>query len=156
MADVSINVGTEGSSLDRSNITVGDVAGGNIDRRLSDHFSDRLKEVEREIKEIKSFLAGSSMGEPGLTQRVNEALSKIRAMEKDLDMLDVIDERLDKQEDLFKELRNILTAYQPMLEEMRMTYRSKAPIPVGVLYAVTVLLFLAVLIVYWAVWVGRG
>lgn len=155
MADVSINVGTEGSSLDRSNITVGDVAGGNIDKRLSDHFYDRLKDLEREVKEIKAFLAGSSLGEPGLTQRVNDALTKIKRLEKDIDMLDVIDDRLDRQEELFKELRNMLTLYQPMLEEMRMTYRSKAPIPVGVLYAITVLLFLAVLVVYWLAWSGR-
>jgi uncharacterized protein (UPF0297 family) len=150
---ININVGTDNSSLDRSNVTIGDVGGSG---RLSDHFYERIKDLEREVKEIKSFLAGSSLGEPGLTQRVNDAIAKIRSIEKDLSMLDVIDSRLDKQDELFKELRNMLELYRPMLEEMRLVYRTKTPIPVSVFYAVLIVLFLSVLVVYLLVWIGRG
>lgn len=150
MSDVELNIGTDKSKIENSQIKV-NVPDG--EKWPSDHVYERIKELEREVREIRSFLAGSPLGEPGLTAKVNDALGKIKALEKEVDLLELLDRRLDKQEELLQKLDVLLMTYQPMLQEMQATYRTKLPVSIAVFYGTIIILFIATFLV---VYLGRG
>lgn len=145
MSDVEINVGTQGSRIQGSDISINS-GDANVDRKAPD-FYERLKDLERDVREIRAFLAGSPLGEPGLTAKVNSALVKIGQIEKEF-----VGE-LDEHKALIRELSQMLATYRPMLEEMQATYRSKMPVSIAVFYGTIFLLFIATFLV---VYLGRG
>lgn len=139
MSDVNINLGTEGGRIADSNVTIGDVAGGNLEKRLSDHIWQEIREVKERVKAIETFLAGSPLGEPGLTQQVREARSEIRRIEKEIELVDLMDQRLEK-------LEALLTGYT----------RNNVTVDKWVFLAVVGLLFVAIPVTFLVIWLGRG
>lgn len=136
---VNINIGTEQGSLDRSPVTIGDVAGGNIEKRLADHIWQELQEAKQRIKAIETFLAGSPLGEPGLTSQVREVKADIKRIEREIELVEKLDARLEV-------LENMLRGYA----------RNSLTVDKYVFYAVLTLLFLAIPATFILIWLGRA
>lgn len=148
MPEVSVNIGTENSSLDRSPVTIGDIAGGNIEKRLSDTLWEEVREIKQRVKTIEGFLAGS-LGEPGLTGQVRGIKDDLRRVERQIEIIEAFDTRLDKFE-------TILNRYEPMWRAMEASYANQVTIPVYVFYGVMVLLCLSIPSVFLFLWLTRG
>ena len=113
-------------------------AASNDDRRLSDLIWEDLREVKARISQIESFLAGK-LGEPGLTQQVREARAEINRIEKEIELVDMMDARLAK-------LESLLTGYT----------QNNVTLDKYVFLAVMVLLVVAIPVTFLMVWFGRG
>ena len=142
MADergINVNIGTEHGRLDQSPVTIGDIAGGNIEKRLSDHIWQELQEAKQRIKAIETFLAGSPLGEPGLTSQVRDVKADIKRIEREIELVEKLDARLEV-------LENMLRGYA----------RNSLTVDKYVFYAVLLLLFLAIPSAFVLIWLGRA
>lgn len=162
MADVSINVGTDNSSLEGSKVTIGDVAGGE-QNRLSEHIRERIKTLEDDVRSIKRYLRGGDYGEPGLThktddalRKIDDSLRKIADLQHELKLLYALEEKADRQEMTLERVNQTMNRYAPMWESMYVNFSSRMIISSSVVWAFVVLLFLAVAVVYFVTWYGRA
>ena len=148
MADgLNINIGTEGSTLSDSKFTIGEVNSGK-DLRIGDQIYAELQDVKTRLKAVETYLIGN-LGEPGLTGQVARIKEDVKRIEREIEMVDVLDSRLDK-------LDEILRHYDPMWSAMERSYTSKVTLPVYVFYAITVVLIASVILVIIAVFYSRG
>ena len=148
MADVSINLGTEGSSISGSDISIGNVAGRDVSERPYDHIWREIRDVKDRLRAIEIFLAGSPLGEPGLTSQVREIKHEIDRIEREVSMIDAMDARMARFE-------AILNRYDPMWRSMEASYASRINIPMYLFYAVLLLLLLSIVVGFAVVWAGR-
>lgn len=69
MSDVSISIGTEGSQISDSPVTIGDVVGSNHGGHGLEYLTLKVSELSARVNDIEKLLGGN-LGIPGLTQQL--------------------------------------------------------------------------------------
>jgi len=116
------------------------------ERRLSDLLWDELTEAKQRIKAIEQFLAGSPLGEPGLTAQVRELKANLRRMDEKVEVVAVFEDRLDLFDDRLKNMESLLIAYT----------RKNVSIDKWVYLATVVLLLVAIPATFLILYLDRG
>jgi hypothetical protein len=108
VADVKIGVGTEGSQIEGSDVSLGNVAGGNVynlyedpkykSRNRNDHLSARLENINARLMRVESIdlviiqrigevekVLGGSLGTSGLAQQLERLQAMMTAAKEERD-----------------------------------------------------------------------
>ena len=71
MAEVEINVGTDGGKLDRSQVTIGDVAGGDQSGLGEMGHQQELERLRQRVQDLERFVFGDErLGIVGIRQQL--------------------------------------------------------------------------------------
>lgn len=143
---VGRDVETGKDFVGRDSITNNFNAAPGDERRLSDRLWGELSEAKTRIKAIEQFLAGSPLGEPGLTAQVREVKANIKRIEKEIEVVDAFDDRLDAFDQRLKNVESLLVGYT----------RNNVSLDKWVFLSVMALLFVAIPVTFAIVWFGRG
>lgn len=147
MSDVNINLGTDGSTISDSKVSIGDI--GNLEsKRIVDLIWSEIQDVKIRLKAVEIFLAGS-LGEPGLTGQVGRIKDDIRRIERAIEILKALDDKTDRFADA-------LNRYDPMWRAMEASYSSKVNVPVYVFYGVMFLLVVSIVVTALIIGSSRG
>lgn len=148
MADVNINLGTEGSTISDSKVSIGDVAGGHIEsNRVIDLIWAEIQDIKLRLRSVEKFLEGN-LGEPGLTGQVGRIKDDIRRIEQAIELLRVLDEKTEQ-------LARVMKDYEPMWRAHMASFSQRVSVPVYVFYGVMVLLLLSIVITFMIIWSSR-
>lgn len=141
---VTVNIGSGGGKINRSPIRVGDIAGMDQikleginppDPRdaVIQHLYDELNEAKQRIRTIEQYIAGSALGEPGLTIQIKELKAELKRVDAA-----ALDTRIAN------------------IEALLLQYtRNNVSIDKYVFMAVVALLFLAIPAVFLFLWLAR-
>ncbi len=78
MADVEIDIGSDGSKIENSKISLSDIAS-----ERQSHLTETIAKIELRVSKIEELLGGY-LGLPGLTQEFKEMKMEIMEVKKEL------------------------------------------------------------------------
>lgn len=148
---VNINIGSEKSTLQRSAIHIQDITGSKTETKdpiaeLTQRLWDELTDAKQRIRTIEQYIAGSPLGEPGLTLQVRELKADLKRIENVIGLATALDDRIASMEARMANVEAILLNYT----------RNNVSIDKWVFLAVVALLFLAIPATFLLIWLGRG
>jgi hypothetical protein len=96
VADVNLNIGADGSTIENSDFEIGHVAGRDVNVRQSagknrlDQFNNRLDNIAARLVEVEKLLGGN-LGMPGLTQQIQSIKEMVLKIKTDMDEISLME-----------------------------------------------------------------